>query len=148
MHTPNTAWLIDHPLTVIIIFNIWCGTAFSMQLFSSALSSVAPSLLESARMAGASPLRQLNDVVIPTIRGHILTNTLMITLWTFNTFTPFLLTAGGPGRKTEILSVYIYKTAIPGGKLGLGAALSVLMLVINLIIALIYMRVGRGKKTP
>ena len=148
VHTPNTAWLIDHPLTVIIIFNIWCGTAFSMQLFSSALSSVAPSLLESARMAGASPLRQLNDVVIPTIRGHILTNTLMITLWTFNTFTPFLLTAGGPGRKTEILSVYIYKTAIPGGKLGLGAALSVLMLVINLIIALIYMRVGRGKKTP
>ena len=72
----------------------------------------------------------------------------MITLWTFNTFTPFLLTAGGPGRKTEILSVYIYKTAIPGGKLGLGAALSVLMLGINLIIALIYMRVGRGKKTP
>jgi hypothetical protein len=145
-HTPGRAWLIEHPLAVIIIFNIWCGTAFSMQLFSSALSAVPPSQLESARMAGASGWQQLRDVVLPTIRGHILTNTLMITLWTFNTFTPYLLTAGGPGRRTEIMSVYIYKTAIPGGQLGRGAALSVLMLVINLVIALAYMRVGRSRR--
>ena len=142
---PGKAWLIEHPMTVIIIFNIWVGTAFSMQLFSSALSAVPPSQLESARMAGASGLQQLRDVVIPTIRGHILTNTLMITLWTFNTFTPYLLTAGGPNGKTEIMSVYIYQTAIPGGQLGVGAALSMIMLLINLIIALAYMRVGRSR---
>ena len=146
LHLPGKAWLIEHPLAVIIVFNIWCGTAFSMQLFSSALSAVPPSQLESARMAGASGLQQLRDVVLPTIRGHILTNTLMITLWTFNTFTPYLLTAGGPGHRTEIMSVYIYKTAIPGGQLGRGAALSVLMLVINLVIALACMRVGRSRR--
>ena len=145
LHLPGKAWLIEHPLAVIIVFNIWCGTAFSMQLFSSALSAVPPSQIESARMAGASGLQQLRDVVLPTIRGHVLTNTLMITLWTFNTFTPYLLTAGGPGRRTEILSVYIYKTAIPGGQLGRGAALSVLMLAINLIVALAYMRAGRRR---
>ena len=146
LHLPGKAWLIEHPLAVIIVFNIWCGTAFSMQLFSSALSAVPPSQLESARMAGASGWQQLRDVVLPTIRGHVLTNTLMITLWTFNTFTPYLLTAGGPGHRTEIMSVYIYKTAIPGGQLGRGAALSVLMLVINLVIALAYMRVGRSRR--
>ncbi len=146
LHLPGKAWLIEHPLTVIIVFNIWCGTAFSMQLFSSALSAVPPSQLESARMAGASGWQQLRDVVLPTIRGHVLTNTLMITLWTFNTFTPYLLTAGGPGHRTEIMSVYIYKTAIPGGQLGRGAALSVLMLVVNLVIALAYMRVGRSRR--
>lgn len=143
--TDDKAWLIEHPMLMIIIFNIWCGTAFSMQLFSSALSAVPPSQLESARMAGASGWEQLRDVVLPTIKGHILTNTLMITLWTFNTFTPYLLTAGGPNGKTEILSVYIYRTAIPGGQLGLGAALSMIMLVINLVIALMYMRVGRDR---
>lgn len=143
--TDDKAWLIEHPMLMIIIFNIWCGTAFSMQLFSSALSAVPPSQLESARMAGASGWEQLRDVVLPTIKGHILTNTLMITLWTFNTFTPYLLTAGGPNDKTEILSVYIYQTAIPGGQLGLGAALSMIMLVINLVIALMYMRVGRDR---
>lgn len=141
---PGKAWLIDHPMAVIVIFNIWVGTAFSMQLFSSALSAVPPSQLESARLAGAGEFRQLFDVVLPTIKGHILTNTLMITLWTFNTFTPYLLTAGGPNRKTEIISVYIYKTAIGGGQLGFGAAISMIMLMINLVIALLYMRVGRG----
>lgn len=144
--TEGKAWLIEHPLTVIIIFNIWVGTAFSMQLFSSALSSVPPSQLESARLAGASGWQQIRDVVIPHIRGHILTNTLMITLWTFNTFTPYLLTGGGPNGKSEILSVYIYREAIPGGQLGRGAALSLILLVINLVIALMYMRVGRSKR--
>ncbi|WP_231979515.1 carbohydrate ABC transporter permease [Tessaracoccus coleopterorum] len=144
--TDGKAWLIEHPMTVIVIFNIWIGTAFSMQLFSSALSAVPPSQMESARMAGASGWEQLRDVVLPNIRGHVLTNTLMITLWTFNTFTPYLLTAGGPNGKTEILSVYIYQTAIPGGQLGFGAAISMIMLLINLAIALMYMRIGRSKK--
>lgn len=145
LNTPGTAWLITNPMTMIVIFNIWVGTAFSMQLFSSALSAVSPSQLESARIAGASEFRQLVDVVLPTIKGHILTNTLMITLWTFNTFTPFLLTAGGPNRKTEIFSVYIYKSAIGSGQLGFGAAISMIMLLINLAIALLYMRVGRKR---
>jgi len=147
LDTPGTAWLIEYPMASIIIFNIWVGTAFSMLLFSSALGAVPPSQLESSRMAGASTWQQLRDVVIPNIRGHILTNTLLITLWTFNTFTPYLLTAGGPNGASQILPVYIYRTAIPGGQLGVGAAISLLMLLINLVIALVYMRIGREKKS-
>jgi len=143
--TEGAAWLIEYPMQSIVIFNIWVGTAFSMQLFSSAISAVPPSQLESARMVGATTLQQLRDIVIPNIKGHILTNTLLITLWTFNVFTPYLLTAGGPNGATEILSVYIYRTAIPGGQLGLGAAISLIMLLINLVIALTYMSVLRSK---
>lgn len=143
--TEGAAWLIEHPMPAIIIFNIWVGTAFSMLLFSSALAAVPPSQLESARMAGAGGWAQLRDVVIPNIRGHILTNTLLITLWTFNTFTPYLVTAGGPNGASEILAVYIYNTAIPGGQLGVGAAISLIMLLINLVIALGYLRVGRAR---
>ena len=145
--TEGAAWLIEHPMECIIIFNIWVGTAFSMQLFSSAISAVPPSQLESARMVGANTWQQLRDVILPNIKGHLLTNTLLITLWTFNTFTPYLLTAGGPNGQTDILSVYIYQTAIPGGQLGLGAAISLIMLLINLVIALMYTRVSRGKST-
>jgi multiple sugar transport system permease protein len=143
--TPGKAWLIDDPLTVIILFNIWAGAAFSMQLFSSAISSVPPSQLESARMAGAGSFAQLRDVVIPHLRSHVLTNVLLITLWTFNTFGPYLLTAGGPNGRTNLLSVYIYSTAIPGGQLGKGAALSVIMLLINLVIALVATTLGRRR---
>ncbi|ACQ80798.1 binding-protein-dependent transport systems inner membrane component [Beutenbergia cavernae DSM 12333] len=143
--TTGMAWLIEYPMASIIVFNIWVGTAFSMLLFSSALAAVPPSQLESARMAGATGWQQLRDVVIPNIRGHILTNTLLITLWTFNTFTPYLVTAGGPNGESEIIAVYIYNTAIPGGQLGVGAAISLIMLLINLVVALGYLRVGRAR---
>jgi multiple sugar transport system permease protein len=138
--TQGTAWLIENPMVCIIVFNIWVGTAFSMLLFSSALSAVPPSQMESARMVGATSWQQLRDVVLPNIRGHVLTNTLLITLWTFNTFTPYLLTKGGPNHATEILPVYIYNVAMDSGQLGLGAAISLIMLLINLVIATIYLR--------
>lgn len=137
----NIDWLLEYPLLSIIFFNTWRGTAFSMLLFSAALNSMPPSHLETARLAGASFWQQLRDVILPSIRGHILTTLLLISLWTFNLFTPYLITAGGPGSQTETLPIYIYNVALSNGRLGFGAAISAIMLVINLIIAWIYLRV-------
>ncbi|WP_230393317.1 carbohydrate ABC transporter permease, partial [Plantactinospora alkalitolerans] len=144
---PGTAWLLDHPMLSVILFNTWRGTAFSMMLYAAALQNVPPSHLETARLAGASTWQQLRDVVFPRIRGHVLTNLLLISLWTFNDFTPFLITAGGPEQRSEILPVYVYKIALSGGELGFGAAISFLMLLINLVIALVYLRtLGERRK--
>lgn len=144
--TPQIDWLIRYPLPSIIVFNTWRGTAFSMLLFSAALGNVPPSHLESARLAGAGTWAQLRDVVFPTIRGHVLTNTLLISLWTFNDFSPYLLTAGGPNHASETLPVFIYLRALYGGELGYGSAISFLMLLINLAIALFYVRLLRERR--
>ncbi|MFC4536313.1 carbohydrate ABC transporter permease [Sphaerisporangium dianthi] len=146
LHTPGFAWLLDHPMLSIIVFNTWRGTAFSMMLYGAALSNVPPSHLETARLAGASTFQQLRDVVFPRIRGHMLTNLLLISLWTFNDFTSFQITAGGPEGRSEILPVYIYNVALSGGRLGFGAAVSFLVLIINLVLALVYLRLLRGRR--
>lgn len=145
LNTPGTAWLLENPMLSIIVFNTWRGTAFSMLLFSAALGSVPPSQLETARMVGASGWQQLRDVVFPHIRGHVLTNVLLISLWTFNDFAPYLITAGGPNRQSEILPVFVYQTAIFDGQLGLGTAISLLMLLINLVLAVVYLRLLRDR---
>jgi len=145
--TTGEAWLLEHPMLSIIVFNAWRGAAFSMLLFSSALATIPPSQLETARMAGARGWAQIRDVVFPNIRGHVLTNTLLISLWTFNDFTPYLITAGGPNRESEILPVYIYQVAINDGGLGQGAAVSLIMIVINLVIALFYLRLLRERRS-
>ncbi|WP_069812272.1 carbohydrate ABC transporter permease [Streptomyces sp. TP-A0874] len=148
LHTPGAAWLLDHPMPSIIVYNVWRGTAFSMMLYSAALGTVPKSHLETARLAGASGWRQLRDVVLPRIRGHVLTNLLLISLWTFNDFTPFLITAGGPDGRSETLPVFIYQTALASGQLGYGAAISLLMLLVNLVVAVFYLRLlGRGRRT-
>lgn len=143
--TTGVSWLVEYPMTSIIVFNIWRGTAFSMMLYSAALSSVPPTLLETARLAGSSHARTLRDVVFPHIRGHILTNTVLITLWTFNDFSPFLLTAGGPGDDSEVTAVYIYNTAIRDGDLGYSGAVSLLVLAANVVLALAYLRMLRRR---
>jgi multiple sugar transport system permease protein len=142
--SPGTAWLIAYPMFCLVVFNTWRGTAFSMMLYSAALSSVPPSHLETARLAGSSTAQTLRDVVLPHIRRYALTNTLLITLWTFNDFTPFLLTAGGPNGRSEIVAAYIYNRAIVGGDMGYSGAISLLVLVINLLLALVYLRVARS----
>ncbi|GAA4576071.1 carbohydrate ABC transporter permease [Planotetraspora kaengkrachanensis] len=146
LHTPGFAWLLDYPMLSIIVFNVWRGTAFSMMLYGAALENVPPSHLETARLAGASTLQQLRDVVFPRIKGHVLTNLLLISLWTFNDFTSFQLTAGGPEGRSEILPVYIYNVALSGGQLGFGAAISFLVLLINLVFAFVYLRLLRDRR--
>ncbi len=146
LHTGGTDWLLAHPMLSIIVFNTWRGTAFSMLLFSAALGAVPPSQLEAARLSGAGTFAQLRDVVVPHIRGHVLTNTLLISLWTFNDFSPYLLTAGGPNHASEVLPVFIYNEALYGGQLGYGSAISFIMLFINLVIALFYVRLLRERR--
>jgi multiple sugar transport system permease protein len=141
----TTAWLVEYPMASLIVFNTWRGTAFSMMLYSSALAAVPPSQLETARTMGASGWQTVRDVVLPHIRGHVLTNTLLISLWTANDFTPFLLTAGGPNHESETLPVFIYQQAIANGELGYSAAVSFLLLVVNLLVSLLYLLLLRRR---
>jgi len=144
----NPRWLIDHPLLSITVFNTWRGTAFSMLLFAAAINSLPPSYLETARLAGASARQQLTGIVLPSVKGYILTNLLLISLWTFNDFGPYLLIGGGLGRRTEVLSVFMYTEAFTGAtpRLGYGSAIAAIILVINLVIAAFYLRAGRARK--
>ncbi|WP_222598128.1 carbohydrate ABC transporter permease [Lentzea tibetensis] len=145
LNDPATAWLVEYPMVSLIVFNIWRGTAFSMLLYTSALAAVPPTQLETARLVGASGWQTVRDVVFPHIRGHVLTNTLLISLWTANDFTPFLLTAGGPNHRSEVLPVLIYRQALESGQLGYASAMSLLLLVGNLVIALVYLRLLRRR---
>jgi len=132
-------WLLRHPLLSIIAFNTWRGTAFSMLLFSSALSSIPPSYLETADVVGASSWRKLRDILIPLLRPYIATDLILITLWTFNTFTPFLLTGGGPAYQTDVLSIFTYRTGLEYFELGKGSSIAVIVMMINLLLASIYL---------
>jgi len=139
-------WLLALPLVSIVLFNIWRGTAFSMLLFTSALGSIPPSYLETASVVGASTWQRLRDIILPMIKTHIVTALVLITLWTFNTFTPFLLTGGGPAFKTELVSIYTYRTAFQFFRFGMGGAVGMIMMLVNLGFALFYLSLLRAQR--
>ncbi|WP_241240571.1 sugar ABC transporter permease [Thermotoga sp. Ku-13t] len=139
-------WFYEYPLLTIITFNIWRGTAYSMLLFSAALETIPPSYLETADVIGVSAWRKFKDIILPNIKSYILTDLILITLWTFNVFTPYLLTGGGPSFRTELLSIYIYRSAFRYFKLGYGASIATIALLINFALAMFYLSLSRRKK--
>jgi multiple sugar transport system permease protein len=142
---PRGDFLLQQPFWVIVIFNTWRGAAFSMMLFNSAFSSIPPSYFQAADVAGATSFQKFRDIALPLIRGHVVTDLILITMWTFNVFTPFLLTHGGPAYKTELLSIYNYRVAFKDFEFGQGSAVGVIIMLINLVLALIYLSIGRRR---
>lgn len=136
-------WQLQQSLLSIIIFNSWRGAAFSMLLFSSALETIPPSYLETAEVIGASFMHKLRDILLPLLRGHILTDLILITLWTFNTFSPFLITGGGPAYRTELISIFTWRVAFQFFEFGQGGAIAVTVMIINFVLALAYLAMLR-----
>lgn len=137
-------WLNEFPMLVIIIWNIWRGTAFSMMLFTSALQTIPPSYIETADVIGASWWSKFKDILLPSLKTYIGSDLILIVLWTFNLFSPYLLTKGGPGNATEILPIFVYHEAFGSMEFGYGSAISVVILLINLCLALIYFHFSKG----
>lgn len=134
-------WLIDTPLLAIIIANIWRGTAFSMLLFSSALETIPGEVIDAAEVDGASSWQRFRLITVPMIRYTILLDIILLTMGTFAVFgLVYALTNGGPLFRSEVMGVYIYRNAFQFRDIGYGSAASTVMLVINLVLALFYLR--------
>lgn len=135
------AWLSDPTNAMIsaVISNVWRGTAFSMIVFYAALKAIDATLYEAASVDGASSWQRFRHITLPQMRPAILVNSILITIQTLNTFDAIIsLTGGGPGRATEVLSLFTFNAVFRNYDLAGGSVLSVLMLLISLVLALGY----------
>ncbi|MGC4939504.1 carbohydrate ABC transporter permease [Kribbella sp. DT2] len=138
---PGQDWLYAAPIIAVSIANIWRGTAFSMLVYSAALSEVPKEIEESAEMDGAAGLRRLIWVTLPMISRAIMTNLMLITLQTLSVFgLIYAMTRGGPGTKSQTLPLYMYEQAFSFSQIGYGTAIALVMLAIGAVFSLIYLR--------
>jgi len=136
---PPTYWMVRYAMPSIILANIWWGTGWSMMLFKAALESIPREIEESAEVDGAGGWQRFRYITLPLLRGPVLVNLTLITIWTYGVFgLPLMLTGGGPGHKTELLTIYAYRLAFKFFKLGYGTAVSVGILLVTLTLAIIY----------
>ena len=140
---PPVAWLSDPDLAIwsAVLANVWRGTAFSMILLYAGLVVIPASLYEAAEVDGASAFQQFRYITLPQLRPILLINTILISIFTLNTFDLILpLTGGGPGRATEVLALYAYNTVFRNLDLSNGAVLAVLLLAISMAFTFFYVR--------
>jgi multiple sugar transport system permease protein len=117
-----TAW------TALMIVNIWRGTPFYGISFLAGLQVIPIDLYEAARVDGASRWQQFRRITLPLLRPVLLVVLMLSTILTFADFqVPFVLTNGAPYSTTYVLSTWAYQLGVPGGSIGLGAAVSLVL---------------------
>jgi raffinose/stachyose/melibiose transport system permease protein len=133
-------------LPVIMFITIWEWTGITFVLYYAAMTQIDPSVLDAARMDGAGNVRTLVSVIWPEMRGTTVALAILGAIGALKTFdVPYLVTIGGPNYATEFLGTYIYRQTIPLDHVGYGAALSVILLVVALIVALVLQFAGRER---
>lgn len=124
----QTAWLSDVStvLAAVSVPEGWRFTGLYMLIIYAALIAVPSELEEAARLDGASWWQIFWRIRFPYIRPVWITTTVMATTFALRGFDiPYLLTNGGPGQSSELLTTYMYKTAFVHTDYGYASAISV-----------------------
>ncbi|MFK8849191.1 carbohydrate ABC transporter permease [Streptomyces sp. Ac-502] len=144
LHLPSQNWLFTLPILAVSFANVWRGTAFSMLIYSAALSEIPQEVTESAEVDGASGRQRLWHVTLPMIRRSIGTNLMLNTLQTLSVFgLIWAMTRGGPGSRSQTLPVFMYDQAFLKSLIGYGTAVALLLLVVGALFSVVYLRLLR-----
>src|SRR4029450_6841721 len=133
-------------LASVIVANVWRGCAFSMILQYAGLQRIPRELHEAADLEGLSAWGRLRWLLIPQLAPVLIVNLVLITIASFNTFDLIIpLTGGGPARRTEVVSLFMYRSAFASMEAGRAAAVAVILLALNLGLAFVPARlIQRG----
>lgn len=129
----------------VVLVDVWNTTSFVALMLLAGLQSLPEEPYEAARIDGASGLQTFFYLTLPLLRPIILVALLWRFIDTFRIFDViYLLTAGGPARVTETVSIYVYRYGFQSFNLGIASAASFIMLLIMLLVAGILARsIGR-----
>jgi len=144
--TTRINWLGDPDLAMIsiIIVNIWRGVPFFAISLLAGLQTISPELNEAAAIDGAKPWQRFWYITWPLLLPVTMVVVLFSVIQTFADFQlVYVLTGGGPANATQLFATYAYQLGIGTGLLSQGAAISLAIfpiLLLVVIVQLVYIR--------
>jgi multiple sugar transport system permease protein len=139
-------WTADPNLAMpsIILVDLWHWTSFMFLIILAGLESLPLEINEAARVDGASESQILRYITLPLLRPTLVTAIMLRTIFAFKVFDEiFLLTGGGPGTATQVISLYIYDVFSGQFRLGYASFLALGLALIISIFVIFYRRIGR-----
>jgi multiple sugar transport system permease protein len=128
----------------LVALDVWEWTPLMFLILLAGLQSLPVEPLEAARVDGAGPWRTFVDHTLPMLRPVLAVAIVLRTIDAFGTFDQvFVLTRGGPGEATRLLSIFGYDTAFKFQETGYAAAMFVTMGLLVLALALAAVRLLR-----
>jgi ABC-type sugar transport system permease subunit len=143
------SWLLDRwaAIAALAVANIWASFGLVFLIVSAALTNVPLSIVRAAQVDGAGPITIIRRVILPNIRQAFLLATLVATVSGLNVFDLiFVITHGGPIYATETLSLLMYRLTFVLGEVGIGAAVTVILFLLTLLLAIGYVIAWRREE--
>jgi multiple sugar transport system permease protein len=128
---PPANWLGSTTLALwsVVIVDVWHWVPFVFLILFAAVEALPVDVLEAARVDGATRGQVLRRVTLPLLKPAIVVALLFRTILAFKVFDEvYLLTSGGPGTSTELVTLHLYKVFFEQNQLGYGALLSLVLI--------------------
>jgi len=138
------AWLGDPgtAMFTIALTDIWQWTPFFALVMLSGLSAIPPEVLEAAQLESGRSWQIFRYVEFPYLRPGITAVLILRTADILKLFDMvFVLTRGGPGVSTELVSLYVQRVGFRVFDMGMASAQAILLLILSIVLARIYIRV-------
>jgi multiple sugar transport system permease protein len=144
---PN--WLGDPHLAMlcVIIINAWRFFPFAIVIFLAGITAVPQDVIDAATVDGAGFWRRNYQIILPTILPIVAIGLIFGIVFTFTDLSiVFLLTQGGPVGSTSVLGFEGFQTGIVSGDVSHGAAISLFMLPVLLVVVVLMLRFIRRRE--
>lgn len=126
----------------IVLVDVWQWTPLITLITLAGLKRVPQDQLEANMVDGASPFRNFVSVTMPNLYPVLLIAIMLRFMDNFRFIDSILvLTGGGPGNSTKILPVYLFEVSFKFFKLGRGAAIALILLIVTIILGMLLVRV-------
>ncbi len=136
--TSYVAWMANPLLSIhiVILVETWRAVPFAALFLLAAMQSIPASQYRAAKVDGANAWQCLRHITLPALRKTILILVLVETIWALQLFdTLYILTRGGPGLKTTVLTYLVFTQAFESLKLGYASAIGLLLFLCILLSA-------------
>ena len=136
-------WLTNPDLALfsVTLVNAWRGTPFMAITVLAGLQSIPHDLYDASAIDGAGKLQRFRYVTLPLVMPVLLTALVLSIIWTFSDFgIVYGLTKGGPMNATHVLATLSYQQGLAAGNIGEGAAISLTMLPVLLVLIIWQLR--------
>ncbi|MEL7978001.1 sugar ABC transporter permease [Isoptericola sp. F-RaC21] len=128
----------DWSMPAVILVGVWREMGYFMLLLLAGLQTVPAELYEAARMDGANAWRRFWNVTLPCLRPTMFFVTVMLTINSLKVFDLILvMTDGGPGQSTLVLSQYIYQKGFEENQFGYASAVAVTLFLICIAVTIV-----------
>ncbi|MEU8328655.1 sugar ABC transporter permease [Micromonospora sp. NPDC048839] len=142
--TASATW----SMPAVIIVGTWRYMGYYMLLFLAGLQTIPAQLYEAAETDGASPWQRFVHVTLPGLRTTTFFVTVLLTIESFKVFDLILvMTGGGPGQSTLVLSQYIYQKGFEENQFGYASAVSIVLFAICFGITVIQFMVNKRRNS-